>query len=393
MATRTDGPLIVRGGGLEGGDAAKAEKLRFEITQKRNDMGRTVDAIEERLSPKNIKAQVTSVKDHLLEEIRDAKSHVKDGVSEGVSAAKQRVRDATVGRVENMVHDVRHTVSDAGSTTIDTVKTNPIPAALVAVGLGWLIVSGMKSGGGGVRRDNRIRARSRDQWYGYREGGPYEGIDEDGYAYAYRHEQADLSEGSDAPRRVLRKGQRVAEGVGHKAQDVAERAKSVASETQHKVADKAEHLVSDARSVARNAGQKGRRVVRRAGAQARRAEQGFERQLRDNPLAFGAVAVAIGAAIGLLLPNTEVEDRLMGAKKDRLLDTAKDKAQSAAQQALSTVQDKAGGIAEKAGGLAQQAGSMADKLGGKSEESSGYANGLSNGISNGISSGPSSRNL
>ena len=68
MATRTDEPLTVHGG-LEGDDARKAQKIREDIADTRNHMARTVDAIEERLSPKNIKAQVSSVKSHLLEEV------------------------------------------------------------------------------------------------------------------------------------------------------------------------------------------------------------------------------------------------------------------------------------------------------------------------------------
>lgn len=402
MATRTDEPLIVRDGGLAHDDAKKASILRNDIVETRNHMGRTVDAIEERLSPKNIKAQVSSVKNHLLEEIKDAKNTLKGEVNGEISAAKERVREATVGRVQNMVHDARHTVTEAGSSTIDTIKTNPIPAALVAVGLGWLIMSGVK-GRGGRNIDNRIQARSRDQWYGYREGGPYEGIDEDGYAYVYRHDMAGSPQHrARGPRRIVQQGkQRVGE-VGH---DVAEKAKSVAEGAQQAVSDaastvaaKAEDVVHDAGQmaqdakrrvgmVARDAGVRGRQVVRRAGYQARRAEQTMQRGMNESPLAFGAVAVAIGAAIGLLLPHTETEDRLIGEKKDRLLEQAKTRAQSAAQQAISQVQDKANSIAQTAGSVAKSAGGLSEKLeGGHPQE---HQNGLSgqhqNGLSNGLS--------
>lgn len=294
-------------------------------------------------------------------------------------------------------------MTHAGSTTFDTVKTNPIPAALVAVGLGWLIVSGMKSKKASTY-DSRIGARS------------FDGIDEDGYAYSYdqgvaRENLASSSYGEESvgrPRRVINRGRRAVSNVGHEAFD---KASSVASSVQGRVsdaastvADKAEHLAHDASTiahdagervgmaasqasrrvgmVARNAGAKGRRVVRRAGAQARRAEQGFERELRQNPLAFGAVAVAVGAAIGLLLPRTDAEDRLLGEKKDMLLDQARERLQGAAQQAMSTVQDKAQGLSQTAGAVAKGAGSIADKIGGDAQTSGlSQSNGLSNGVS------------
>lgn len=434
MAKRTDEPLIVREGGLESDDALKAEKIRNDIVETRNHMARTVDAIEERLSPKNIKAQVSSVKNHLLdevssvktkmlEEMKDVKSSVKTEVSHEISAAKAKVREQTIGRVENMVHGARTTMTHAGSTTIDTVKTNPIPAALVAVGLGWLIVSSMK--GKKTTLDTRIRARS------------FDGVDQDGYAYSYdrgvaAENYASSSYGEDdvgvsgdvggdvgAPRRVINRGRRVASNVagsvssaasnvganlsnvGHevagKAKGVAASAQSAVAGAANTVADKAEHLAHDAstiahdathrvgvaasqagrrvKRVARNAGTQGRMVVRRAGVQARRVEQGFERELRDNPLAFGAVAVAIGAAIGLLLPATEVEDRLVGEKKDLLLDSAKERVQGFAQQALTTVQEKAGEITSN----------LKQVDGGPETDPQPYSNGLSNGYSNGVS--------
>lgn len=299
MATRTDEPLIVRGGGLEGDDAAQAERLRNDIADTRNHMGRTVDTIEERLSPKNLKAQVTSVKAHVVSELKDAKDQLKGEVN----GELHKVREATVGRVGNMVRDARSTVKDAGSTSVSTVRDNPIPAAMVAVGLGWLVVRGLRGGGGGTV-DRRIRARI-----------PYEGVDADGYGYVHRHEPL-AGEGGRRGGSPVERGRQMASGA----------------------VERAGHVAHDARA-------RGQRVVRRAGMQARRAERTLERSLDESPLAFGAVAVALGAAIGLLLPHTEVEDRVIGERRDRLLEAAKDRAEGAAKRALSTVEEKAGSIA------------------------------------------------
>jgi len=69
--------------------------------------------------------------------------------------------------------------------------------------------------------------------------------------------------------------------------------------------------------------------------------------LYENPLLVGAGALAIGTAIGMLLPETEPEHRLMGEAKD----TVVDKAQNVAQQAI----DKVSRVAEQATNTAQEA--------------------------------------
>jgi ElaB/YqjD/DUF883 family membrane-anchored ribosome-binding protein len=57
-----------------------------------------------------------------------------------------------------------------------------------------------------------------------------------------------------------------------------------------------------------------------------RARDGFERAEhtavdfgRENPLAIGALALAAGVGVGLLLPSTQREDELLGAARDRML--------------------------------------------------------------------------
>jgi len=84
---------------------AEIERTRAEIERTRADMSETVDAIQERLSPENLKEQ-----------------------------AKDRVREATVGRAQ-----------EAGSGIVETIRANPVPAALTGIGLGWLLVSAGRS--------------------------------------------------------------------------------------------------------------------------------------------------------------------------------------------------------------------------------------------------------
>ena len=86
-------------------------------------MSSTIDAIQEKLSPQRLTEQ-----------------------------AKDAVRDATVGKVQNMASNITETARDTGSTLMDTIRENPLPAALVGIGVGWLFLSA------------RRRATERDRW-------------------------------------------------------------------------------------------------------------------------------------------------------------------------------------------------------------------------------------
>ena len=68
--------------------------------------------------------------------------------------------------------------------------------------------------------------------------------------------------------------------------------------------------------------------------------------MRDNPLVVGAIAVAVGAAIGLALPSTEKEDELLGEAKDRLLEGAKSVAGEALHQVEAKVDELAAPVSQ-----------------------------------------------
>ena len=74
--------------------------------------------------------------------------------------------------------------------------------------------------------------------------------------------------------------------------------------------DTVNEYAASAASTARDAS---RRVRTAAG----NATTSIDHWVHDNPLAAGAIAVAIGAAIGLAMPGTDVEDRAMGGTRDQ----------------------------------------------------------------------------
>ena len=70
--------------------------------------------------------------------------------------------------------------------------------------------------------------------------------------------------------------------------------------------------------------------------------------MERNPLAVGAVAMAVGVAVGLALPETRREQHLMGDARDRVVgntramaNQAVDRATEAARSALGTARNAA----------------------------------------------------
>lgn len=344
--------------------SAKTAAIEADIARTRDDMSRTVNAIEERLSPAHIKEQIADVRVAAIDQYHEAKDHVKADLSNEIAEAKLRVQEEVqhakrmlqmeMHQAKRAVHEatvgkVQHMARDARTGIMDTIRENPVPSAMIALGIGWLLMGGGNKKS--VRRDD-IRVR---QYRGY----------DDGYEFGaphgvYEREDYELDSREPIARRVRRgaegamhtvqnragqvvdragnaihdatdaasqAAQRAGEGIGQLTHDARDAASHLATSTR----DAASHLASDARMMSR-------RAIRTAGRQFERAESGIETTLRDNPLAVGAVALAVGAAVGLALPHTEREDELMGQAKERLIAKAEGIAQEAVQNASQTVE-------------------------------------------------------
>lgn len=77
--------------------------------------------------------------------------------------------------------------------------------------------------------------------------------------------------------------------------------------------------------------------------QATAAKGEFNHLLDSNPLAVGAVMLAIGAAVAAALPGTRKEDQWMGDSRDQMMNAVK----TTVESTVKDVKDKSGQIAEK----------------------------------------------
>ena len=224
-------------------DPPEAQEIRVEIEQTRTEMSGTIDAIQRRLDPEVLTEQAKEaardVTEHAVREVRDAALEVtdhavqqaKEAARDMTGQAKEAAWDATVGRaeqavgatvetVEEAVSSAGQTVQGVGSIVIETIRQNPVPAALAGLSLGWLFMN--RSGGSagrtsypyGAGRASYPTGAGRMSSYPYGTGGA---------AYSYEGRQRPYQEEGQGTTG------RIADRVGETASQVGERASEMAS--------------------------------------------------------------------------------------------------------------------------------------------------------------------
>jgi hypothetical protein len=241
------------------------DEIRADIEETRAEMSETIDAIQERMSPDYLKQQ-----------------------------ALDTVRDAAVGQYE----DARDSVKGASLSMWETIKQNPIPSALVGVGLGWLYMN-RSSGSSQQSSQYRYYQPSYGARYGY---DPYD------TRYGERYDQEGMA---SSP------GTGMGEQVGETMRDA-----------QHRVGDMAGqvgHVAEDVRERAGHAGHMVQHQVQSTGSQ-------LQEMYYRNPLGIGLVAVGAGLIAGLVVPETRREQELMGSKRDELMQQAREKVEDTVER-------------------------------------------------------------
>jgi hypothetical protein len=226
-------------------EAAEAIEIRTEIEETRLEMGGTLTELGDRLEPGHL-----------------------------VNQAKENVREATIGRVED-------TAKGMSDMVMETIKRNPIPAALAGAGLAMLWTNRSSSNGHNGRADDR-------RYQTYAQPGM---------------------------------GDRVGEATS-------------------KVGDNVSRTVGDMRqNVSRTVGDVGENVgqgIGQAGGQ-------LDRFMQASPLAMGAIALGAGALMGAILPETRQEREMLsdaGRQVGNAVRDAVDQATTKAEEAMDTAEQK-----------------------------------------------------
>jgi hypothetical protein len=243
-------------------DAQKdPETLEREIDQTRGQMDQTISALERRLSPGQL--------------------------------------------VDEALGLFREHGGDFAANLGNSIKQNPLPVMLAAVGIGWMIF--MPNQPSSMTNYNNTTD----------EEGSLAGVGE-----------SIISNAADVSEKV-------------KTSTVAARDRLTNSWVSSK--DAAMGRVSQTATTAQ--------------AQARRAREGFNNLLRDQPIILGALGLALGAAIGAVLPSTEEEDRLLGPARDKTISQIKERG----AEAYERVRETAENAVEKVQRAAEQSGPQSMK--------------------------------
>lgn len=248
--------------------------------------------------------------------------------------------------VGDMVSEATRLIGDNGGADIvqtlaRQARANPMPVALIGVGLAWLI-----SGRGAPRlpfaSDGRKGGRlDYERRYGTIRDDEYrrtfgeavsKGASHPDYA-AGRPGRGDAwpdngAAGRPAPSTTTRDTKTMSERAGEhdgkagaaarrKLHDAEESGSGVVSRISHAVSGAADAVTGAASSSADYAWRGGEQAYRGASFAGRRARRSFSEVLESEPLVIGAIGLAVGAAIGAMLPRTSVEDRYLGDARDR----------------------------------------------------------------------------
>lgn len=256
--------------------------IKHEIERARVEMSETIGEIQDRLRPELLLQQA------------------KDGVKE---AAVEKARSIMSSAGETAA-TVAYQARGYGDSLASYARQHPLQVALTVGALTWWMMRG--------RGDS-------EEWYG----------------------SADTS-WDESEGRSYRDGRSLTNRVGEyasSARDTVGEYASTARDTVGDYASSARETVGEYAESARDRAMQASEAARRAAGSAGSALDNF---VTDNPLAVGAIALAVGAAIAMSVPASEIENRTMGEARDR----AWERASKAATEIKDNVTKKVEDVAE-----------------------------------------------
>jgi len=370
-------------------------EIREQIERTREDMGRTIDELQERLSPQ-----------HVMQQAKDSVHEATVGrVKEMVSSAGETARDTAA--------DVAERAQDTASMIADEVRSHPVTTALLGAGIVWLI-SGTsmfqrrssheedgydpyewdedgsersrraarvgRPGPGTVYTDGPIQYRTagfqgdRDMASGYGQGGWTDVLRDHpvptalaaigiGYLLTQRDSGGRAREQWRSNRDTMRRqgaatwdqasrGREQTRGYGDAAHAAASDAREAVGDTVGDIGEKVGEWGDQISDGVRRAGAQAREsageftenVQERWQTMRRRTSSEFEDWMDENPLAVGAAALAAGLALGFTTPRTRFEDEYIGPTRDALVERTSEAAEDAAEEVKERVKTAAAGL-------------------------------------------------
>lgn len=310
------------------------------------------------------------------EEIERELEQTRSEISRTIEAIQYKI---TPGQLANDAYGyLRDNSGDFAKNLGTAAKNNPVPVALIGLGLAWLMMGG---GTPAYLQGSRTRANSAP---GSESGTSFGGVVGAAGSYARSAggyaRNAGSSAGhalSSAGHAISSAGQAISDavsragssllGLGHRTGEAVSglghsvgSSASGASERVRRMSEDVRNLASEWSGEAGDLAESARDQIYRASEvvqeQAMQMRDNTSQMLRDQPLVAGALGIAIGAVIGALLPLSRRENELMGETRDQLLDQAMEYGQQTYEQATEAAKNVANAAAEAAKSEAEKQG-------------------------------------
>jgi ElaB/YqjD/DUF883 family membrane-anchored ribosome-binding protein len=279
-----------------GDEPEETEHIKAQIEETRSQMGETIDAIQEKLSIQNISDQV--------------KEQVTEHINSAIETAKDSVYSATIGNLGKAGKFMQNVGKELSKTDAGKfARKNPFPLVLIGLGVGLLAYEGF-----GRKNSRSYRYSDHDNDTRYRGG----------------RDSSTINTLKSATGKIGDTASSAYESVSDTTGHALESVKGAASSAVGTVTDTANKAYSSVTDYAGTAYEK-------VGEYGHQAREKYDYYLEENPLAVGAVALAVGAAVGLAIPATRYESEYMGEYSSQLLD----KAQNAAGDLVERVKEVA----------------------------------------------------
>jgi len=290
----------------ESGSATELQTSGALDTQDDTSTDDTTEQIKEQID--ETRSQMGETIDAIQDKLSFANlsEQVSDHVNNAVETAKDAVYDATIGKVADIMKNIGSEIS--GSSIVKTAKNNPLPFVLIGAGAGLLAYQSYAG------RTKKGHTRS---------------LDVTGKQAAPTEAQNSVI---DSAKETLSTATDKVSGVAGTALDKFTGAAGAVYSGTGDVVTQAYGKLGDLGSSVRET---------------------YDTQIQDHPLAVGAVALALGAAVGMAIPATRYESELLGNARQDLLDKAQNTAADLIDKAKEVVTEAGHNIGEQ---VAQPAG-------------------------------------
>lgn len=301
----------------------------------------------EQRSPEEIESDISRTRSHLDETLHELEQRIspQQWVNGTFEYLRQGGANAAMANLSN------------------TVRHHPVPVMLTGVGLGWLILSQRKSRHGSHEpgydhsafpvASTSVSATSDVPPSGQTTATPRSagaeataaGITSTGVDPATVGASATSSPATPSVGREPNQDSKSKLGAAKsKAQQMAGNARSSTQQLTGNVKGRAQTMMSNVREKSgqmKGASQSKRNMSRNVSQKAQGACDQTTHFIQDHPLVAGAMGVALGAALGSLVPTTRVENERLGSFRDQAMDRANEAGHQQVEKTQAKVHEKA----------------------------------------------------